>query len=1066
MLEILKASAGSGKTFNLAKTYIGMLFRSEDRYVYRHILAVTFTNKATDEMKSRIIKELDVLARDPESSGYYPDFVREFGGKEVLQKKAEHMLVSILHNYSAFSISTIDKFFQMTLKSFAREIGQVASYQVDLDKDSLVKESVDRILDSLSEESGGMLEWLRKYAMDQIQEEGSYKLEKSLYGMAGDLESDSLKISLESRDMDIETLYSRENLSVIRNACSKYRSAFTRDVAEAADKVLQVFSACGCSPLDTSRGFMNIIGTRYAVLKEGDKVEPLTEAFVKNSLDSDKWFSKKNAHMKSMLEGVLEAPLGDFVKLMTEGIRTYNTAAIILSQLYSLGIASRLHAEYEALLKEKNVMCLDDSNTILRTIIGEDDAPFIYEKLGVRYDSFLLDEFQDTSRVQWENFLPLLRESLSHAGNSTEEVTDLIVGDIKQSIYRWRGSDWNLLASEVKAEFGEAADDTRALSENWRSSRNVVEFNNMFFRYAAAVLDRKLGGKTGIPEIYSDVVQTPKASDAGDGSLEFTFCEKEQIGGKVVGSIRKAEAEGKAEYGDIAVLVRGNKEGEEIASILTSNGIPVISDDSLGVRSSIAVRRLVSLMSASGDPGNSLGGFLASSMNIEYPAVWHSLIDLAEELVRRMAAADPGCLEGEMYHIQSFMDVLCDWVSSNGNNLSEFLSYWDGADPKIASPVDPKAVRIMTIHKSKGLEFGYVIIPFADRIELYPSHNTPSSWCAPETEGTDFPEEADGVFKVEFSSKAAPTLFSGAYHQERRLQSIDNINVLYVAFTRASRGLHVIGSLPAPTQKNPGITAMPFDISPSEADSADYIPEWDYKDMAQILYGYLRINPGAYAWVTDADGTETFTKGAVFDFEEERRKKAEKGREETAADIVTGYPSFPLNPSFSDGEEDVRERGRLKFSADSVDFFSEETSSRRRGTVLHAILSGVDVPEDLERAVQVQVNAGVISAEEGAEYAAFLEKMLSSQEVRGWFGGDARKTANEVEIIDVDGSLYRPDRVVIKDGQVTVIDYKFGEEEERYRRQIGKYASLYRAMGYKDVKACLWYVNENKIVSL
>lgn len=1062
MLEILKASAGSGKTFNLAKTYIGMLFRSEDRYAYRHILAVTFTNKATDEMKSRILKELDILARDPESSGYYKDFSREFGGKEKLQKKAAHMLVSILHDYNAFSVSTIDKFFQMTLKSFAREIGQVATYQVDLDKASLVKESVDRILDSLSEENRGMLDWLRRYAMDQIQEEGSYKLEKSLYEMAGDLESDNLKNALEGLGMDIATLYSKENLSAVRKACRSYREAFTEKVVEAANRIIRVFSECGCSTADTTRGFMNVVDTKYAVLTKRDEVPPLSQSFVKNSTDSEKWFPKKNIRMKSMLEGVLEEPLGDFVKLMTEGLRSYNTAGIILRQLYSLGIASQLHKEYEALLKEKNVLCLDDSNTILRTIIGEDDAPFIYEKLGVRYENFLLDEFQDTSRVQWENFRPLLKESLSHAGNGPDEITDLVVGDIKQSIYRWRGSDWNLLASEVKSEFKEAADDTRSLSDNWRSSRNVVEFNNMFFSYAAAVIDRKLGGDTGIPDIYSDVTQTPRASGAGDGSLEFTFCEREETGAKVVDSIRKAVKEGNAEYGDIAVLVRGNKEGAEIASVLTSNGIPVISDDSLGVKSSIAVRRLVSLMSSAGNPGDSLGAFLAGSMNIECPSVWHSLIDLAEELVRRMVAADPGCLEGEKYHLQSFMDVLCDWVASNGNNLSEFLDYWDGVDPKIASPADPKAVRIMTVHKSKGLEFGYVIIPFTDMIELYPSHNQPSSWCAPEVAGTDFPQEAGGVFKVEFSSKAGDTLFSGAFHEEERLQAIDNLNILYVAFTRASRGLHVIGTLPKPT-KDKDITALPFGISPSEADSAGYIPEWNYKDMAQILYGYLRINPDAYCRVCDEDGAGTFTKGALFDFEAERRARAEKDKE-SVEDILTGYPSFPLNPSAENEEEDVRERGRLKFSADSVEFFSEETSSRRRGTVLHAILSEVNVPEDVRRATRVQVDAGAISAEEGEEYAGFLEKMLASPQVRGWFGSG--ENANEVEIIDIDGSMYRPDRVVIKDGKVLIIDYKFGEEEARYRRQIGKYASLYRAMGYEEVKACLWYVNENKIVSL
>ena len=224
MLEILKASAGSGKTFNLAKTYIGMVFRSEDPYAYRHILAVTFTNKATDEMKSRILKELDILATSPEKSGYYKEFSAEFGGAAALKKKAYEVLVNILHDYNAFSISTIDKFFQMTLKSFAREIGQVASYQIDLDKKSLVKESVDRILDSLSEDNPKLLSWLKEYAMEQISENGRYSLEPGLYEMAADLESEKLATVLEKHGLDLTSLYSNENLTLVRKACRDRKS--------------------------------------------------------------------------------------------------------------------------------------------------------------------------------------------------------------------------------------------------------------------------------------------------------------------------------------------------------------------------------------------------------------------------------------------------------------------------------------------------------------------------------------------------------------------------------------------------------------------------------------------------------------------------------------------------------------------------------------------------------------------------------------------------------------------------------------------------------------------------
>lgn len=1058
MLEILKASAGSGKTFNLAKTYIGMVFRSEDPYAYRHILAVTFTNKATDEMKSRILKELDILATSPEKSGYYKEFSAEFGGAAALKKKAYEVLVNILHDYNAFSISTIDKFFQMTLKSFAREIGQVASYQIDLDKKSLVKESVDRILDSLSEDNPKLLSWLKEYAMEQISENGRYSLEPGLYEMAADLESEKLATVLEKHGLDLTSLYSNENLTLVRKACREYRDSFTDAVIAAAERVNRVFTDNGLTVYDTTRGFMKIIPEKYMALKRGDMIDALTEAFVRNAGNPDNWFPKKNAGLHKIVDGVLDGPLEAFVSLMDKGLRPFNTAGVILRQLYCLGIASRLHKEYEALIKEKNVITLDDSNSILRTIIGEDDAPFIYEKLGVRYENFLLDEFQDTSTVQWENFRPLLRESLSHSEKG--RVTDLIVGDIKQSIYRWRGSDWNLLGTEVKKEFGNMADDTRALSENWRSCRNIVEFNNSFFSYAASVLDKVYGEGAGIGDIYGDVAQKPMARTCGDGSLEFTFCPKDSICDEVVSAIRRVMQDGNAGYGDIAVLVRSNNEGASLASVLADNGIPVISDDSLSVKSSICVRRVVSLMSRVANPGDTVGAYLAGSLDIAIPESYHSLIDLAEEFIRKMEAANPGCLEGEIYHIQSFMDVLGEWVSLNGNNLASFLDYWKEQDPKLSSPADPEAVRIMTIHKSKGLEFGYVIFPFAHSVELFPQRNTVSAWCIPETEGTDFPKEALGVYKTNLSRKEnEPDLFDGAYLKERRMQFIDNLNVTYVALTRASRGLHVIA------ENDEGCSAFHrLPMAPSPQESAGYAPEHDYKNMAQILYGYLCVNQGMFDHSLE-EGVERFSYGEMFDFRKERMK-AKEGLPDEVGEIVSGYPSFPLNPAPVEGE-DVRERGRLKFSADSVDFFSEEgESARHKGTVLHAILSSVNVPGDLPDAVRAQVACGALPEDRAPGYEEFLRERLESVRDRGWYSCTGVSAMNEVSIIDTDGSLYRPDRVVISGKDVCVIDYKFGGEDRRYLRQIGRYASLYRAMGYDNVEACIWYVNENKIVSL
>ena len=466
MIEIMKASAGSGKTYRLARKYISLLLESSDRYAYRHILAVTFTNKATDEMKERILKELHVLSVTPEESDYHDHFVPSvFPSDKELQQKAETVLHDILHDYSAFAVSTIDRFFQQTLKAFSREIGQFASYQVELDKDSLVAESVDRILDSLTEEDGSLLSWLTENVLEQIESGGRYSMDANLLDMARRLKSPQRKEAAEAAGIDPDAVCTKDKLIQIRNLCRELTGIFRKEVKDKAERVLEVLTLADVKPEDTARGFLKAL-YRYAELQDTDQVEPPTDAFMRNASDSDKWFAKAKA--KTLLPKVLhvlEGPLDDFCELFGREYDVYSTACILDGQIYGLGVAGELERTFSELMKEKNVLCIDDSNTILRDIIDASDAPFVYEKIGVRYDHYLLDEFQDTARVQWQNFSPLLKESESKGGDN------LIVGDVKQSIYRWRGSDWKLLQDSIPEEF--PGHRQEVLDTNYRSLSNI-----------------------------------------------------------------------------------------------------------------------------------------------------------------------------------------------------------------------------------------------------------------------------------------------------------------------------------------------------------------------------------------------------------------------------------------------------------------------------------------------------------------------------------------------------------------------------------------------------------------
>ena len=1050
MLEIMKASAGSGKTYNLAKQYISLLLENPDRYAYRHILAVTFTNKATDEMKSRILKELHVLATDPASSDYHDSFVPSvFPSDQKLQEKSEAVLHDILHDYSAFAVSTIDKFFQQTLKAFSREIGQFASYQVELDKDSLVAESVDRVLDSLTEEAGSLLSWLTANVLERIEQGERYSMDANLLEMACRLKSVQRQEVLETEKIDEDLMCSKEHLMEVRERCRELISSFQERVVAVSRQALDILEQAGVNPSESNRGFLSAL-YNYAEPEIGATVKAPTEAFVKKALDSSQWFSKAKAKTYlPLVSPFLEAPLEDFCALFGKEYAVYNTALIIDNQLYGLGVAGELNKAFKELMKEKNVLCIDDSNTILRDIIDGSDAPFVYEKLGVRFEHFLLDEFQDTAHVQWQNFKPLLQNSDSQDGKN------LIVGDVKQSIYRWRGSDWKLLNDEIPSEFPQHKE--RILKVNYRSLPNIVNFNNDFFCNAAKVLDKMDGIEEDGPvsRIYADVVQEV-AKTRAPGSVSVSFCPKDMQLQAVLDSISEVRSAG-ANLSEVAVLVRSNAIGEEIAHYLIDNGINVITDDSLKVKGAVTVRRLMSLMSFVDNPEDTVNGYLARSMDVSVPEGCLSLIDMAESLLRSVKKCDnEGLWKGEVLHVQSFMDYLQDYVSSNGNNLRGFLKWWEEENPSISSPASGESVRVMTIHKSKGLDFPYVIIPYAENITLYKAGQ---NWCAPDLDGTSLEGVAEGVYDVTLSSSSASTLFSEDYKKENFLQHIDNINTLYVAMTRPALGMHIIAKTP------------PAKCVNAVADG-DVL---SFTDFSQMLYWYL-------SQVCTMDGFRRRSEedllrydiGELVDFNVFR--KVGKGVEIFDVSGADSYPSIPLNPeveSTEDGEPvDVRERGRLKYSADSVDFFNEDgdagisASKRIKGVVLHDILSRISVPSDLDDSILTARISGDINAEEAEQVRSLLVGRLEEVENLGWFAQNADHVYNEATLIDTDGKLYRPDRVVINGRSVLIVDYKFGEHHSRYSKQLATYADLWKRMGYDDVSASLWYVQTGEIVKV
>lgn len=1059
MIEVIKASAGSGKTFTLAKKYIKLLLETQDRYAYRHILAVTFTNKATEEMKSRILKELYILATQPQKSDYYKEFVpAHYKDDASIMEAARTVLCNILHDYGAFAVSTIDHFFQLTLKAFSREIGHFASYQVELDRDSMIAESVDRVLDSLTSEQKDQkkLKWLIDNTITMLENGGKYRQDCALNSVALRLKSEEHRVLLEKEGIDESIIYSDDQLKKLSDGCKVVCDRFVILLRDAARKVWDEFTIADIDPYHTYKSIIANWLDKYRNLNPGDEVPEPSKPFLDRCRDVDQWFSKSKAHLADRVTADLLSAIGDFLDLFEQEYRVYNTANILVGQVYGFGIAIELHNEFEALMKEKNVLCLDDSNTILKNIIDGTDTPFIYEKLGVRYEHFLLDEFQDTSRVQWDNFRPLLKNSVDGG------FYNLIVGDVKQSIYRFRDSDWKLLRDEVSGEFGKnVRQDT--LKDNWRSFGNIIRFNNAFFEKMAEALDKKYDGSaTGeICGIYEDVAQNVKKK--GEGCVKLTFCPQENELDAILDSINLALSKGYS-YKDIAVLVRWNAEGSAIAEHLIRNKVRVVTDDSLLVSSSLTVRRLVSLLSSIDNPDDTLAKYLATHLDIVIPQSYSSLVDLCEDLLRKLNTYNPEVFEAEVLYIQSFMDILRDHVQLHGNSLHAFLKEWEETKASKANINSPKvgdAVRIMTMHKSKGLDFRYVIVPYVESIPLF-QHG--KKWCKPEVKGTPLEGVAEGIYDVSLSSKSEDTLFAKHFKDETLLQYVDNVNVLYVALTRARECMDVISAMP---EDRRGVLEGLGEIKDCDTsvfdNCADILCWYAYtygKDLGMVP---VESTP------TDEEDSAGYEK-MIFTYGDVT--KAEQKEEEQTASFPASFCSWPLNPQEGLEDAPVNERGRLKFSSDSTDFFSEDgaagvdASQRIKGIVLHDILAKVCLPEDLDAAVDAAVLAGTLPHDDVQSVKDLLRSRICSVEAQRWFPSERSCILNEIELIDTDGSIYRPDRVVRNGNKVLIVDYKFGDHYPKYERQLKRYAELWKRMGYDVVSANLWYVFTGEIVDV
>lgn len=931
MINIFKASAGSGKTHTLSKTYLDLLLKADSKTAYRNILAVTFTNKATEEMKERILRD---LAEEGKTN-----------------PRAREILINLLHDYGSFSVSTIDKFFQQALRAFSRELGSSGNYQIELDKASLTKEAMDRVLDDLTEKDKDLLGWFTKQLETALDNGESFHLESSLYEMAE-----------EFGDVNEKFTYDKKKLTELKAKCKEIVDTFHKDVYENA-----ICIDTATWGKTAAKGLAQYAGAPTKYKDSVKTANATTLAKLAETAGCEAMYALMNPQGRRWKE--------------------YRTARMVEKVIFTLGLAEEFYSKLAIIEEEKGVISLDESTNLLRDIIDGSDAPFIYEKLGVRFNHFLLDEFQDTSVVQWENFKPLLANSVS------EGYSNIIVGDVKQSIYRWRNSDWNLLDKEIEENFKGKVDVT-TLKENWRSTKSIVNFNNEFFTFAA--------GNLGLSKIYADVQQEVKVEDSQEGCVTVDFCEDELE--MIDGYIEQALTAG-AKMSDIAILLRTNGEGKKVAEYLLSKGYSVISDDSLDLKSSLIIRKIVSYLHSLCNNSDSLNTYLSESLEIDSEREYHSLLDLVDGVIKDLSGTHPDEIKGQTLFIQSFMDDILEWTSIHGNDLRQYLKHWEESKIAISSPNDPNAIRITTVHKSKGLAFPIVIFPFAEKVGLFKEDTL---WCHLDSDA-EMGESFDSIFPIVLGKSSGDSFFSESLKNEMEMQRIDNLNIFYVCLTRARKEMHIIA-------KNPPKSLIDGKSSPN--------------DLSQILYFYCEQNG--------------YTFGSPYKWNE-ASKKEDSEIEEFDAE----YETYGMNPEACSK--------RFVASSDAWDYFSEEgigQSKRLRGIEQHALLSKIRTSDDAPE---------VLRSIEPQTRELLLERISAHSE---WFSPEL-KTLNEVAIIDSFGNTNRPDRVLVDEkGRVTVIDFKFGEEDEKYSGQVRRYMRLFREMGYGEVSGYIWYVPIDKIIQV
>jgi len=1036
--SLYDASAGSGKTYTLVKEYLKIILLSNKNDAYRNILAITFTNKSVHEMKSRVVENLSEFAKDKPSEKAV-QLMQDISGETKLglsdiQTKAKGIIKNLIHNYAAFDISTIDKFTHKVIRTFAHDLGLPITFEVTLDTENLLTEAVDTLIAKAgSEEFEELTRLLVDFTMEKTDDDKSWDISREIM--------DTGRLILNENNREEIIHFKNKNIAefvVIKNKLSELSKQIEAETVQLATEALLLIEKNGID----IKSFSGSYFPKHLVSIQEGKFNPSNKTY--HEFDDIKINStaKDRAVIESIIPDLLE-----IVQSVYSRFAKKNLYDAFLKNITPLSLLNTVSTELSDIQKEQNILSIAEFNKLIYDQIQNQPAPFIYERLGEKYRHFFIDEFQDTSEMQWQNLIPLIDNATSSMIDD-QGGTLMVVGDPKQSIYRWRGgkAEQFIELSKDKNPFNNPDKEKFSLDTNYRSYSEIIDFNNKFFKFLANEFE-----KEDFKNLYLNHSHQ-KENDKKGGLVSISFIpkidqfeiaeedlDKNQLYLEAtLNKINQVKQTGFSNS-DIVVLTRKKAQGTAIANYLTENGIAILSSESLLIGASSEVQCIIHILRYLNNNSDLEAKafflyYLANNKQDQLP-IHHFIFSGMEQtkeadfqnwlLQFGLEFSFENCRKKSLYeateliiskvipfekrnaYVQYFLDIILERDIKNQAGISDFLNYWDlnGEKFSIPSPEGKDAVRIMTIHKSKGLEFPVVIFPFAE--EDFSRSPKEKMWLNADEEAIGLPKIlVDKSGKVaEFGEESA-----AAYQQKKQEDLLDTINVLYVTLTRAVEQLHVISAM---NIKKDG--SLPSNLS-------------------SFFIQYLEDK--------GFDETKSeYTFGGM--------KKVSSNVKDQSTTATIPRLATNLNPK----SIKIAQRESLMWN-------TKQQQAIEYGNIIHEILSLVKSKNDIELAITKSIENGLIVSDQRETVLKTINEIVNHPELTDYFSEENR-VLNEQTIIQKEGNLVKPDRMAInRSNEMYLLDYKTGLHQAKYQLQLENYQQAIEKMGYKVIKKALIYIGE------